>query len=120
MEHEVIKIKNIRYMKDRIIYKTLLRHDIIYYKDIIKYYFKYGFHYGTNGKYLVLVTKDNVKHKLCLAVVDGFIAIGAFESTHLSLLKKLAPQAKYIYKVSIFKRIQKKLKQIDKYLKRDD
>lgn len=120
MEKEIAKINNVYYMKDKIIYNDVLYHDEIYYTDIIKYYIKYGDYYGKIGKYLILVTKDNKKHKICLGIINLFICIGDFEEMHLSFIKKMAPQAKFIKKEKITKKIKRKLKQIASYLKSDD
>ncbi len=120
MEKEIARINNVYYMKDKIIYNDIFYYDEVYYTDIISYYINYSDYCGKIGKCLILVTKDNKKHKICLAVINSFICIGDFEEMHLSIIKKMAPQAKFIKKEKLTKKIKRKLKQIDAYLKSDD
>lgn len=49
MESDVIlKIKDVRYMKDRIIYNYIFKKDV-YYSSIQKYYITYGDRFGRLG-----------------------------------------------------------------------
>lgn len=120
MEHVVAKINNTKYMKDRIVYRNYFREYIIFYKDIIKYYIKFCNYYGMGGKFLIFITKDNKKHKMFLGPLNLFVCIGGFEETHISLLKKLAPNAKFIRKEPIPKKVKRKLKEVDEFLRKDD
>lgn len=118
MKQEIARINNIKYMKDKIIYSDILYFDTVFYNDIVEYYIEFSNYYGKRGKYLIIVTKDNVKHKMCLGVVNVFISIGDFEERNLSMIKKMAPQARYIKRETLKKKIKRK--QIDMFLKSDD
>lgn len=102
---ELLKIKDVRYMKDRIIFNYIFKKEV-YYKNIEKYYITYGNYFGNRGKYITIETFDKKKYRICIGVASGFFYIGDFEQEHLSIIKKMAPHAKFIKKDRIIDKIK--------------
>lgn len=125
-EYQLLTIKNVTYTNRRIIYqKGLLKKVIIPYDDIVSYYIcikprlcylkKVGI-----AKYLVINTKNKKRYSIYLGIMSGFLFIGDFEEQHVSFMKKMVPNAKYLKKVPLSKRIEGKLKKINSYIYKDD
>ncbi|MCI8794183.1 MAG: hypothetical protein HFI73_02275 [Bacilli bacterium] len=106
---EIIKIKDVRYMDDRIIFNYIFKKEV-YYKNIKKYYITYGDYFGRRGKYITIETFDKKKYKICIGILSGIFFIGDFEELHISLIKKKAPQAEYIKKEKLSNKIKRKLR----------
>lgn len=118
-EYELLTVGDITYTNKNIVYKNGFIKYTIPYEDIELFYISTRPGLTCDIRKCITIFTKERKYNLTIAC-GSFIYFGSFENNHIAFIKKMAPQAKYIKKVPLKKKIKRKLKQIDAFLKSDD